>query len=92
MDIGSTSQPGRAPQKEQSLVQSAKISTTASSSRPCLHCNDRTSLTPYLYCGPCTQAAHRTAREAQTRNRLTQPPVKVYRWDTTVKKMVLKNG
>lgn len=58
--------------------------------RSCLHCDKEPALTPYLYCGPCIQAAHDVAQQAMMRNHLTKPPIKVYRWDKTKKKMILK--
>lgn len=68
--------------------QETPASTEASIS--CLHCNEQPALTPYVYCGPCTDEGHEIMRQVSIRNRLTQPPVKVYRWNTTKKNWMLK--
>jgi hypothetical protein len=64
--------------------------STETSTRECMRCHDAPARSPYLYCGPCTAAAHAVSRQASMRNHLNRPPIKVYRWNPDKKDWVLK--
>lgn len=77
-------------EQDTSITSEAATSASDSTPKQCLHCDDRPARVGYEYCGPCTVEAHQTSRQAALRNHLTQPPIKVYRWDTTDKRWSLK--
>lgn len=75
----------------QSQTTTTRTGPADTTTRPCLRCDSRSALAPYLYCRPCTIEAHLTRQRASQREALTKPPVKVYHWDTTKNRWVQKD-